>query len=295
MLFSSFKLWIMAIRPKTLFASIGPVVLGLAIALKTVGNLHLVSSLLTLLSAICMQIGTNLVNDYFDGVRGTDTEERLGPKRVTALGLLPSKSVKRGYQLAFLLAFLSGIYLIAHSGVTILIIGILSLLMAYMYTGGPFPLSHYAMGEVLAFIFFGPIAVFGTYFIQTQDFSVVPIFIGFGPGLISSTIMSINNVRDIKCDQKARKKTLTVILGEKSSRLFTVGLVILGAIIPLIFSHYAQNPFIILTLFSTLAFFKTWKNILNEPIGKNFNNYLGMTGKYLFLYCLIFSITLNIK
>jgi len=239
-----------------------------------------------------MQIGTNLVNDYFDFKTGVDSNNRLGPKRVTSEGLLSPKQVQRGYQLCFFLAFLFGIYLMYTGGAPIIIIGLLSLLTAYIYTGGPFPLSHHGLGEITALIFFGPLAVWGTFFLQTNKLDIFPLLVGMGPGLIAAALMSINNLRDIVSDKKAGKKTLAVLLGEKRARLFSILLILFSSVIPLLCYLLKPRPLLILSALSPYLFWKWWQRLRVGPIDEGLNLVLAKTGQYLFLYSLLFGIGL---
>ncbi|MEE2743657.1 MAG: 1,4-dihydroxy-2-naphthoate octaprenyltransferase [Bdellovibrionota bacterium] len=284
--------WFLATRPKTLFASMGPVFLGLFLCLHTGKDLSPIIAFLTISSALLMQIGTNLVNDYFDFKTGVDSNNRLGPKRVTSEGLLSPKQVQTGYQLCFFLAFLFGVYLMYTGGTPIIIIGLLSLLTAYIYTGGPFPLSHHGLGEITALIFFGPLAVWGTFFLQTNKLDIFPLLVGMGPGLIAAALMSINNLRDIVSDKKAGKKTLAVLLGEKRARLFSILLILFSSVIPLLCYVLNPRPLLILSALSPYLFWKWWQRLRVGPIDEGLNLVLAKTGQYLFLYSLLFGIGL---
>ena len=288
---SKLSVWLMAIRPKTLLASQGPVLLGLFLAFDHNQSINFFIAILTLLCALLMQIGTNLVNDYFDHFSGVDSKSRLGPERVTSKGLLTPEDVKKGYLACFLISFLLGCFLMFVGGYPIIIIGLLSLLMAYTYTGGPFPLSHFALGELVAIIFFGPIAVWGTYFLQTKSFDTLPVLIGLGPGFIAGTLMSINNLRDRVNDKRASKITLAVLLGEKRARLLTLFTVILSGFIPTITYFLKPNPYLLLPALTPLLFLKNWNYLRNGPINNQLNIVLAKTGQYLFLYCLFFSLS----
>ncbi|WP_372652975.1 1,4-dihydroxy-2-naphthoate polyprenyltransferase [Halobacteriovorax sp.] len=291
---SKFKAWIMASRPKTLTAASGPVILGTALAYNETQNISFIIFALTLLAALSMQVGTNLVNDYYDAIRGTDSDDRLGPTRVTQTGLIEPKKVKLGFILCFLFAVLVSIYLMIIGGWTIIIMGICCILAAYCYTGGPFPLSHYALGEVFALIFFGPVAVWGTYYLQYQSLNLDIIILGFGPGLISAAIMSINNLRDIKSDKRASKVTIATLLGAKYARAFTLTLILSSTFIPYYAALKTDKTWAIIATLSCYPFYRTWKHIARGPINSELNNALANTGKYLFLYSIALSIGLLI-
>lgn len=286
------KYWGMATRPKTLPAGLSPVLLGIALAYSS--QLHFINALLTLLCTMFLQIASNVANDYYDYKNEVDGEGRLGPKRVTKAGLISPDEVKFGFIFLLILAFFTGIHLMVVGGTPILVIGILSILFAYLYTGGPFPLSYYGLGEVLAFIFFGPVAVWGTFYIQTLKYDQRVILYGFGPGFISALIMSINNLRDIESDTKTGKVTIATILGEKKARYFSLCLMVLANIIPIIAAFIEQKPFIASSCIATLVFWKNWYNILHKEIDSSFNDVLANTGKFLLLYSVLFSLGYNI-
>lgn len=287
-----FKIWMQAARPKTLTASLGPVFLGLALAYtQKNGDLQWGIALVTLLSCLCLQIGTNLVNDYYDFLSGVDRSRQFGPKRATQAGFLTPRQVKTGFLLSLFLGVFFGLFLIYHGGLPILLIGIFSVVVAYAYTGGPFPLSHFGLGEVLALIFFGPVAVAGTFYLQTHIISPMAILCGLGPGFLAAALMSINNIRDHETDRPAGKKTFAVIFGDKNGRYLCLFLVMGAATIPILFMILQEkHPFLVVASLSFLFFFNLWKNVLHHEIDANFNQFLGKTGQFLFLYSLLFSV-----
>jgi 1,4-dihydroxy-2-naphthoate octaprenyltransferase len=289
------KPWILATRPKTLTASIGPVILGSSIALYNKDSIDYFLFVIILINAVLLQIGTNLVNDYYDSERGIDGEDRLGPKRVTQAGLIDSKKVKTAFISVFIIAFLLGIYLMVIGGTPIIITGVLSIFFAYAYTGGPIPLSYIGLGEILALVFFGPVPVWGTYFLLTGEHSLAPVIAGLGPGFIAATLMSINNLRDIKSDSKTSKKTIAVLIGEKNARLMTILLVVFSSFVPFLYSSMYLSKWVILATLTTYPFTKTWMHISKAPISEELNNCLANTGKYLLLFCLVFSASIFIK
>lgn len=286
------KHWMMAIRPKTLFASIGPVLLGLALAYDQTTILNPVTSILTLLCAILLQIGTNLVNDYYDHVNGVDDETRLGPKRVTAEGLISPKTVKFAFMVTFFIAFLIGIYLMNVGGFPIVIIGLSSILFAWAYTGGPLPLAYYGLGELLALVYFGPVAVWGTWYIQTGDPSLLAAILGIGPGLFSAALMAVNNLRDRENDKEKGKVTLAVILGENGARSLPLLFVFLGVLLPFLIGVILNKPLLIPAMIVPIIFYKNWLHLAKGPVDAGLNMALANTGKCLFLYCLALSLGL---
>lgn len=286
-----------AIRPKTLMASIGPVILGLSLTASKGYTLNITTALVTLICCIFLQISSNLINDYYDAKRGIDSDDRLGPTRLANINKEYANIIKNFAITTMLTSLLFGIYLMLVGGVPIVVIGFCALLFAFLYTGGPFPLSYYGLGEILAFIFFGPVAVWGTFYLQTKTFQFADeIFLyGYIPGIISACIMSINNLRDRLSDSKTTKRTMAIFLGEKKARSFTVMLALLPNLIILYFVlEKKQPPLTLLTFITTLLFYKTWKSILYKPITEEFNMHLASTGKYLFIFCALYSILISL-
>lgn len=229
-----FHVWLQAARPLTLTAAIIPVMVGVALARTETATTRWPLFWLALLGAVLIQIGTNLVNDAKDFERGADTVERLGPQRVTQAGLLPPASVMRGAWICFTLATLCGVPLVIAGGLPILIIGIASVIAAYAYTGGPYPLGYHGFGELLVILFFGVIAVGGTYFLQTDSFSLHALVAGIAVGCLSSVLLAVNNLRDESGDRASGKRTLVVRFG----RTFGIAEIIALALLPFILSIY---------------------------------------------------------
>ena len=284
------KNWMLAVRPKTLFASIAPVLLGLAVAYTEQDKLNLLVAVLTLLCALILQIASNLANDYLDAIRGVDNESRLGPTRVTSSGLISPTKMKNALILTLVMAFLLGIYLMIIGGPVIILIGLLSLYFAYGYTGGPFPLSYNGLGEAAAFIFFGPIAVVGTCYLQTHNISQLSFVAGLGPGFISACILAINNLRDIVSDSETNKKTLAVRFGENFQRKLCIVLIAFSILSCLILLNAYHFTWILPALILPFLFHKTWLQILFQPIDHKLNQALAKTAQYNLLYCLMISL-----
>jgi len=208
------KAWGIAVRPKTLIVSIAPVLLGLSLSIHNENFNSILIGILTLSSAILIQIGTNLINDLYDFISGADDINRLGPERAVQSGILSQKEIKFGAFFCFILALCIGIYLVFIGGMPIFLIGSFALMSGYCYTAGPYPLGYNGLGDIFVFIFFGLIAVPGTYYLQNNIlFDIDSIFIGCSIGCIAVAILCVNNIRDIKSDQKAGKKTLAVRFG----------------------------------------------------------------------------------
>ena len=211
--------WWIASRPKTLIVSIAPVFLGLSLAFHNGYFNSFFIGLFTLIAAILIQIGTNLINDLYDFLNGADNANRIGPVRVVQSGLLSESSVRLGAFLCFGLSLLIGIYLVFIGGIPILLIGSFAVLSGYCYTAGPYPLGYNGLGDIFVFIFFGLIAVPGTYYLQHLQknllFDIDSILIGSSIGFIAVAILCVNNIRDIISDSNVGKKTLAVRFGKK--------------------------------------------------------------------------------
>ena len=198
---SPLHIWLMAARPRTLPASVAPVLVGTALA-ATEGTFRPLTFIAAMLGAVFIQVGTNLSNDYSDARRGADTEDRLGPVRVTAGGLVPPRQVLVATYVAFGLAVLAGAYLIATAGWELLLIGVASILAGVLYTGGPRPYGYEGLGEVFVFLFFGVVAVTGSYFAQVERLTWEAFVLAVPVGLLASAILVVNNVRDLETDRR---------------------------------------------------------------------------------------------
>ena len=203
---ANWNTWLMAIRPRTLPAAAAGVIMGSALAWED-GYFRWDAFIVCLLVALLLQVGSNLANDVFDFERGTDTAERMGPTRVTQAGLLTPSQVKYGMAVVFGLAAVLGLYLAWIGGWVIIAIGVAAILSAIAYTGGPFPLGYYGLGDLFVFLFFGIAAVAGTYYIHTGSVSLAAWWMTIPPGLIITAILVVNNFRDLENDRKARKHT----------------------------------------------------------------------------------------
>ena len=287
---SNISVWLLASRPKTLWAAIAPVLIGTAMAYGADKG-HLFLAILAALSAIMIQIGTNFSNDYFDFVRGADQKGRLGPTRVTQAGLVTPSAMKRATVLVFALAVLAGIYLIWRGGWPILVIGILSILFGILYTAGPYPLGYNGLGDIFVLIFFGVVAVSGTYYVQTLEINALVILAGLSPGLFSMAILTVNNLRDVQSDLKAGKLTLAVRFGENFARWEYLLSVLIACLIPILLFFLTNSH--LYALAASLVFvaaIPSIKTIFEQKPGIIFNQVLATTGKLLLIYSLLFSI-----
>ena len=209
--------WWLAIRPKTLPAAVGPVLVGIGLAVGD-GVFSLMPALAALTGALLLQIASNLANDYYDFVKGYDQADRTGPTRVAASGLISLRELKLGLAVVLALAALVGAYLIWVGGLPILIIGVAGMISAVIYSGGPFPLSANGLGDLFVFVFFGLAAVVGTYYVQALTVTPAVWIAAIAPGTLITAILVVNNLRDIDTDARANKRTLAVRLGRAGAR-----------------------------------------------------------------------------
>ncbi len=286
---SKFKIWIEAARPKTLPAAFAPVLIGFTIAVKN-GEQHYITAILTLIAALLIQIMTNLVNDYADFKKGKDTDKRIGPVRVTQKGLVSPKEMIISIILNIVLIVIVSIYLVIRGGIPILIIGILSIGAGILYTAGPKPLGYMGLGDIFVFVFFGPVATAGTYYVQSLHFNLTSFFAGFGPGLLSVAILVINNIRDRECDEDTGKDTLIVMFGRKFGNYEYFLSVITALFLPVIlFFLGAEKNFSLLTILLLIPMIKPFKTVFSGAEAKTLMPLLAYTGKILLLYSIIFS------
>jgi 1,4-dihydroxy-2-naphthoate polyprenyltransferase len=219
------RIWLMAARPRTLPAAIAPVLVGTAAAVEAVDDIRWLAFVAALVGSIFIQIGTNLANDYSDAKRGADTADRLGPVRVTSSGLIAPRRVLYATWIAFAAALAVGIYLATVAGWEILVVGAASIAAGVLYTGGPRPYGYAGLGELFVFVFFGLVAVNGSYYVQLEDLDLLPFLLSIPVGLLSTAILVVNNVRDLDTDARAGKRTLAVRLGRARTRILYVALV----------------------------------------------------------------------
>jgi len=214
---STLGIWLSAARPRTLGAAFAPVFVGAAIA-HADGVLDGLVVAACLAGAIAIQIGTNFANDYFDFLKGADTEDRVGPTRATAAGWVTPGQMRLATILAFAALVPPAAYLVYVAGWPLLVIGILSVVCGIAYTGGPKPLAYVGLGDVFVLVFFGPVAVAGTYFAQALSVTPVALVAGLMPGLIATALLAVNNLRDVDTDIVAGKRTLAVRFGPAFAR-----------------------------------------------------------------------------
>jgi 1,4-dihydroxy-2-naphthoate polyprenyltransferase len=235
---TSLRTWIAAARPRTLPAAIVPVLVGLAVASR-IRPIDWPTAAATLGAALLIQIGTNIANDYYDFVSGADTSERLGPTRITQAGLAEPSVVRNAALVVLALAGLIGIRLVIVGGLPILVVGVVSLILAIAYTGGPWPLAYHGLGDLFVFLFFGVIAVNGTVWLQGVRPSLFSLAASVPVASLATAILVVNNLRDIATDARAGKRTLAVRLGASAARVEYLALVSVALLVPLLLAHFA--------------------------------------------------------
>ena len=287
---SPVQAWWLAIRPRTLPAAAAPVLVGTAHAYAYRGAGFAVGpALAALVGALLIQIVSNLANDYFDFKKGADTQERLGPTRVTQSGLISERGVLTGLVVCIFLALLVGGYLVAVGGPPIVAIGLVSLLCAVAYTGGPYPLGYNGLGEIFVFVFFGPVAVAGTVYFQSHDWSPAAALAGVPVGLLCANILVVNNVRDFETDAKAGKRTLAVRFGRDFGvRLYLADLG--AALIGLVVYSIAGQAYLALAAGLVLLTARPLYRALKEQRGKPLNAILGRTAQLELRFALVMAL-----
>ena len=285
--------WIIAIRLKTLPAAISPVLLGSSLSYKY-GYFSSLIFFMTLFAAILIQIGTNFANDVYDFEKGTDRDDRLGPVRATQAGLISPKKMKFSMLGTFSIAILVGCYLAWIGGLPIVFIGIASIIAGIAYTGGPYPLGYNGFGELFVFLFFGIIAVPGTYFLQAGTFTYLSIWLGSCMGMLSAAILVVNNIRDIDTDKVTGKKTLAVYFGILFSYIEFI-ILIIGPYLILLYLMINKNldSSIYIVFFSLPIGLKLIFELITNT-GIKLNTVLSSTAKLLFIFSLLCSIGLVI-
>jgi len=277
--------WWLAVRPKTLSISLTPVLTGVSLAWAETGQFHGWIALATLATALLIQIGTNLHNDAKDFERGADSPERIGPARASAQGWFSPREVKRAAALCFATAFTIGLYLSWVGGWEIFAVGMLALASGWAYTGGPRPVAYGAGGELFVLLFFGVVAVAGSYYLQTLTLSAGALLTGAAIGLPAAAVLLVNNYRDLDQDQQAGRRTLVQRLGRKRARPLYAILVCTPFALPVALPHLGLGPW--LTIAGMPAALLLVRQFLGEPLGPGLNRLLGRTAQLQLSYGLL--------
>ncbi|MFZ4525627.1 MAG: 1,4-dihydroxy-2-naphthoate polyprenyltransferase [Chlorobium sp.] len=284
---SSSQAWMLAIRPRTLPAGAVPVVLGSALAAVD-GRFRFLPALVALICALGIQVATNFINEIYDFRKGADTAERLGPTRTVAAGIISEKTMIRVSASLVGTVFLLGLYLVYTSGWPILVVGLLSLLFAWAYTGGPYPIAYSGLGDLFVFVFFGLVAVGGTYYVQAAALSLPVFLAATAPGAFSVNILLVNNIRDIATDRTVGKMTLPARIGGEWARRLYIALTVVAFLVPVFLFLNGYSPWGMLSLLSApLAFSMIRKLYASE--GRELNNVLAGTGKLMTIHGLLFA------
>lgn len=281
--------WLLAARPKTLLASLCPVAIGTAMAVHA-GQFHPMAMTAALVGAISIQIGTNYCNDYFDYFQGADTEDRKGPTRAVQAGLISPNAMLRATVLMFGITVIATTYLYLRAGWPFILIGVLSILFGVLYTAGRCSLAYLGLGDPFVLVFFGPVAVAGTYYVQALSVDWPVIIAGLAPGLLATALLVVNNLRDIDEDRIANKRTLAVRFGKRFSRLQYTICVLLAAIVPVVlWATSSMSARILLACVvavpGAFVISRVWQND-----GAKLRPFLGMTAGLLLLYTVLFCV-----
>jgi 1,4-dihydroxy-2-naphthoate octaprenyltransferase len=281
--------WLLAARPKTLPAGLCPVLMGGVLAWGD-GVFHAPAFLAALIGALLIQIGTNYANDYFDFMKGTDTADRIGPTRATQAGMVTPQAMRNAMIMVFALALLPGAYLILRGGAPILVIGLISIACGILYTGGPWPLGYLGLGDLFVLLFFGPVAVAGTYYVQAQSCPPEALLAGLAPGLFSTAILTVNNLRDADTDIKTGKRTLAVRFGKTFARWEYAACLVLAALgVPIaLVLHTGDHGPVLLAAAVLVPAWPLIRRVFRES-GAALNAALADTGKLLLAFTLLFS------
>ena len=287
--------WILATRPKTLLAGLSPVAIGACLAIRE-GEFEVWWMLTAMLFAVSVQIGTNFCNDYCDFFQGADTEKRKGPTRAVQAGLISPRAMLIATVLMFAVTAIAAVLLYLRAGWPFLVLGAASILFGVLYTAGRYSLAYTGIADPFVLVFFGPVAVAGTHFVQSLRFDWSSVVAGLGPGLIATGLLVVNNLRDIDEDREANKRTLAVRFGANFSRIQYAACIFGAAIVPVVYSALEKisltwGPGLasLVVLPGIVVVFKVWRND-----GLALRPFLGMTAGLLLLYTILFCVGLNL-
>ena len=288
---SRLQSWVLAGRPRTLFASVSPVVVGAALAFKA-GGFRPLPALAALFVAAAIQIGTNFANDLGDYRRGADTSERVGPTRVTSAGLLSPRQVATGMWAAFGLAGAAGLYRVSIGGWPVLVAGAASIAAGIAYTAGPLPLGYYGLGDLAVFIFFGLVGTIGAYYVQTLQVTPLAVASAVPVGALITAILVVNNLRDADTDRAAGKRTLAVLLGRRGARLEYLALLLVAYLTPaVLILFFDQRAGVLLPLLTLPLAIRLWRDV-RHTLGPALNRTLAGTAQLAFFYSMAFAVGL---
>lgn len=287
------SVWIKAARPRTLPAALAPIAVGTCLAAGPADTFKPLILIAAVLGAVFIQIGTNLSNDYSDARRGADTEDRLGPVRVTAGGLVPPRYVLYATWLSFLFAVAAGAYLIYEAGWELLAVGAASIVAGVLYTGGPRPYGYEGLGEVFVFLFFGVVAVTGSFFVQTEQLVWEAFALSVPVGMLACAVLMVNNIRDLDTDRRAGKRTLAVRLGRgRMRRIFVLTIYLSFLFLPVIWLASDLSAWINLGLLALPLAPSLARTVRDRTDGAALNRALGDTARLELAFCVLISVGL---
>lgn len=285
---SKFDAWILASRPRTLLAAAVPVIVGTSIAIHD-KKFDYSAAIIAMLCSLLIQIGTNFVNDLFDFLKGTDKEDRIGPIRAVASGIITINEMKLGILSAFGTSFFLGLYLVYIGGWNVLLIGMASICAGIAYTAGPFPLAYNGLGDIFVFLFFGFVGTVGTYYVQAHEISAFVYWASVPVGALITNILVVNNFRDREQDELNGKNTLAVILGARFTQYQYLLFMLISYLVPfVVYLTFKKSIFVFLPLASLPVSLKLVKMIFTLK-GKDLNKTLELTAKLSGLYALLFA------
>jgi 1,4-dihydroxy-2-naphthoate octaprenyltransferase len=292
---SGLKSWILALRPKTLTASVVPVLVATALVKAEGYPVLWWVSICAVLSACFIQIGTNFINDAIDFAKGADTETRTGPQRATQSGWLTSKQVMNGGFACFLIALVLGIPLVVHGGWPIVAIGLVSLALGYAYTGGPFPLAYVGLGDLFVILFFGLVAVMGTFFLHTGLVTVGATVAGLQVGCLATVLIAVNNMRDAPQDALVGKRTLAVRLGLQFSRFEIFFLIVFPYLLGVYWYNRGLTTAALLPFIAVPFARRVLAGVFTNEPGPLFNKFLAMSAGLQILFGILLAIALWVR
>ena len=288
---NSIKAWVLAARPKTLAAAATPVLLGCSLAASD-GWLQFIPALLCFLFAFTMQIDANFINDFFDFLKGSDREDRLGPERACAQGWITLNAMKHGIASATILSCIWGVLILFFSGLEMIPVGLLCILFAFLYTAGPYPLAYHGWGDVLVIVFFGFVPVGCTYYTMCHDWTWNVTIACLASGLVSDLLLMLNNYRDREQDKISGKRTLVVRFGAKAGRWMYFALGLIACLLCLLFVITGQLWAAILPQLFLFPHLNTWQHMVKINKGKELNKVLGETARNIALFGVLLSLGL---
>lgn len=286
---NSLRAWVLAARPKTLTGAITPVMIGTALAAMN-GQFQWLPALICFLFAGFMQIVANFINDLFDYLKGTDREDRLGPERACAQGWISPQAMRIGIIVTVITACLIGSTLLFYAGWELIIVGILCVIFAFLYTTGPYPLSYNGWGDVLVIVFFGFVPVGGTYYVQALTWTPEVTIASLICGLLIDTLLVVNNYRDREADAKSGKKTVIVQFGENFGKYLYLFLGVTASLLCLLFLNGNHLYAALLPQLYLIPHFLTWKKMVKIHSGRKLNSILGETSRNMLLMGILLSI-----